>query len=434
MRSVYEILRAKRDGGELSREELAYLVAGVVSGEVPDYQAAAFLMAAVIRGLSTAEMAALTEAMRDSGDSWDLSDLAPVVDKHSTGGVGDKTTLVLAPLVAAAGGRVGMMSGRGLGHTGGTLDKLAAIPGFRTDLDLPRVRKALKEVGAALFAQTDTVAPADRKLYALRDVTGTVESLGLIVASILSKKLASGTTGIVFDVKTGNGAFLKTVAESRALGRALVDTSRAAGRQASGWITDMSRPLGRAVGNSLEAEESILVLRNEGPAPVRELCLVLGADMLRFAEPGISEGEARRRLESAFDSGRAAERFARLIEFQGGDPKVVEDLSRLPQPKSRTPAKAPRSGFVRAIQTERMGFLSIDIGCGRRRREDEIDFASGFLVEKSVGDRVEKGETLAVLCLGERPAPRPGIEKELAALFEIGNEAAVPPDLAIERL
>ena len=434
MRSVYEILRAKRDGGELSREELAYLVAGVVSGEVPDYQAAAFLMAAVIRGLSTAEMAALTEAMRDSGDSWDLSDLAPVVDKHSTGGVGDKTTLVLAPLVAAAGGRVGMMSGRGLGHTGGTLDKLAAIPGFRTDLDLPRVRKALKEGGAALFAQTDTVAPADRKLYALRDVTGTVESLGLIVASILSKKLASGTTGIVFDVKTGNGAFLKTVAESRALGRALVDTSRAAGRQASGWITDMSRPLGRAVGNSLEAEESILVLRNEGPAPVRELCLVLGADMLRFAEPGISEGEARRRLESAFDSGRAAERFARLIEFQGGDPKVVEDLSRLPQPKSRTPAKAPRSGFVRAIQTERMGFLSIDIGCGRRRREDEIDFASGFLVEKSVGDRVEKGETLAVLCLGERPAPRPGIEKELAALFEIGNEAAVPPDLAIERL
>ena len=434
MRSVYEILRAKRDGGELSREELAYLVAGVVSGEVPDYQAAAFLMAAVIRGLSTAEMAALTEAMRDSGDSWDLSDLAPVVDKHSTGGVGDKTTLVLAPLVAAAGGRVGMMSGRGLGHTGGTLDKLAAIPGFRTDLDLPRVRKALKEVGAALFAQTDTVAPADRKLYALRDVTGTVESLGLIVASNLSKKLASGTTGIVFDVKTGNGAFLKTVAESRALGRALVDTSRAAGRQASGWITDMSRPLGRAVGNSLEAEESILVLRNEGPAPVRELCLVLGADMLRFAEPGISEGEARRRLESAFDSGRAAERFARLIEFQGGDPKVLEDLSRLPQPKSRTPAKAPRSGFVRAIQTERMGFLSIDIGCGRRTREDEIDFASGFLVEKSVGDRVEKGETLAVLCLGERPAPRPGIEKELAALFEIGDEAAAAPDLAIERL
>src|ERR1700687_1305816 len=280
MRSVYEILRAKREGQELPKEEIAFLVRGVVSGEVPDYQAAAFLMAAVIRGLSTAEMAALTEAMRDSGDSWDLSDLAPVVDKHSTGGVGDKTTLVLAPLVAADGGRVGMMSGRGLGHTGGTLDKLAAIPGFRTDLDLPRVRKALTTVGAALFAQTDAIAPADRTLYALRDVTGTVESLGLIVASILSKKLASGTTGIVFDVKTGNGAFLKTIEESRALGRALVDTARAAGRQATGWITDMSRALGRAVGNALEAAESIRVLRGEGPQRVAECCLVLGAEML----------------------------------------------------------------------------------------------------------------------------------------------------------
>jgi pyrimidine-nucleoside phosphorylase len=326
------------------------------------------------------------------------------------------------------------MSGRGLGHTGGTLDKLAAIPGFRTDLDLPRVRKALTEVGAALFAQTDTVAPADRKLYALRDVTGTVESLGLIVASILSKKLASGTTGIVFDVKTGNGAFLKTVDESRALGRALVDTSRAAGRDATGWITDMSRPLGRAVGNALEAEESILVLRNEGPEPVRELCLILGAEMLRFAEPGISEEAARKKLEDALASGRAAEKFRDLIAFQGGDPKVMDDLSRLPQPKKKVPALAPRSGFVRSIQTERMGFLSIDIGCGRRKREDEIDFAAGFLVEKTVGDRVEKGEPLAILCLGDRPAPRPDFERELAGLFEIGDSPAAPPPLAIERL
>ncbi|HYT31956.1 MAG TPA: thymidine phosphorylase, partial [Thermoanaerobaculia bacterium] len=385
MRSIYEILRAKRDGRELANAEIAFLIQGVVSGEVPDYQAAAFLMAAVIRGLSTAEMAALTEAMRDSGDAWDLSDLAPVVDKHSTGGVGDKATLVLAPLVAAAGARVGMMSGRGLGHTGGTLDKLAAIPGFRTDLDLPRVREALRTVGAALFAQTDSIAPADRTLYALRDVTGTVESLGLIVASILSKKLASGTTGIVFDVKTGNGAFLKTVDESRALGRALVDTSRAAGRQASGWITDMSRPLGRGVGNALEAEESIRVLRNEGPAAVRDLCLVLGVDMLRFAEPSLSEQEARGRLVKAFDSGQAAEKFGQLVEFQGGNRKAVDDVSLLPQPKRKVPAVAPRSGIVQSIQTERMGILSIDIGCGRRTREDTIDFAAGFLVEKTVG-------------------------------------------------
>ncbi len=434
MRSVYEILRAKRDGRELSRDEIAFLIRGVVSGEVPDYQAAAFLMAAVIRGLSTPEMAALTEAMRDSGEVWNLSDLAPVVDKHSTGGVGDKTTLVLAPLVAAAGARVGMMSGRGLGHTGGTLDKLAAIPGFRTDLDLTRVKEALRRVGAALFAQTDAIAPADRKLYALRDVTGTVESLGLIVASILSKKLASGTTGIAFDVKTGNGAFLKTVEESRALGRALVDTSRAAGREAAGWITDMSRPLGRAVGNALEAEEAILSLRNEGPPPLRELCLVLGADMLRFSEPELSEARARARLEEAFDSGKAAQKFGELIEFQGGDRRVLDDVTLLPQPKKKVPAVAPRSGFIRSIQTEKMGFLSIDIGCGRRKREDSLDFAAGFLVEKTVGGRVEKGEPLALVCYGDRPTPRPNFEQELVALFEIGDEPVEPPLLTIEKL
>jgi len=434
MRSVYEILRAKRDGSELSKEGIGFLIGAVVSGEVPDYQTAAFLMASVIRGLTTPEMAALTEAMRDSGETWDLSDLAPVVDKHSTGGVGDKTTLVLAPLVAAAGARVGMMSGRGLGHTGGTLDKLAAIPGFRTDMDLPRVKEALRRVGAALFAQTDAIAPADRKLYALRDVTGTVESLGLIVASILSKKLASGTTGIVFDVKTGNGAFLKTVDESRALGRALVDTSRAAGREATGWITDMSRPLGRAVGNALEAEESILSLRNEGPSRLRELCLVLGAEMLQFAEPKLSREQARLRLEGAFDSGKAAEKFGDLIEFQKGDRRVVDDPRLLPRPKKKVPALAPRSGYVRAIQTEKMGLLSIDIGCGRRKREDTIDFAAGFLVEKTVGDRVEKGEPLAVVCYGDRPAPRPNFEAEVAALFEIGDAPAPPPPLAIERL
>ena len=434
MRTIYEILRAKRDGKELAAEEIASLVGGLVSGQVADYQAAAFLMAAMINGLSTAEAAALTEAMRDSGEKWDLSDLAPVVDKHSTGGVGDKVTLVLAPLVAACGVRVGMMSGRGLGHTGGTLDKLAAIPGFRTDLDERGVRQMLQKVGAALFAQTDAIAPADRILYALRDVTGTVESLSLITASILSKKLASGTTGIVFDVKTGDGAFMKTVEESRALGHSLVETARAAGRQASGWITDMSRPLGRAVGNSLEAEEAIRVLRGEGPGTVREISVRLGAEMLAFAEPDLLEPAARERLEAAISSGKAARVFERLIEGQGGDPKVVENPSLLPQPKEKIPAVAPRSGVVQAIATERMGFLSIDIGCGRRRREDTIDPAAGFLVEKTVGDRVREGEPLAFLCLGERPAPRSGIEKELAELFTIGDAPAAPPPLMLEKL
>ncbi|MGH9399265.1 MAG: thymidine phosphorylase [Thermoanaerobaculia bacterium] len=434
MRSVYEILRAKRDGQELTREQIQGFIAGVVSGEIPDYQTAAFLMASVIRGLTTAETAALTEAMRDSGDCWDLSDIAPVVDKHSTGGVGDKVTLPLAPMVAAAGARVGMMSGRGLGHTGGTLDKLASIPGFRTDLDLPRVKKALTTVGMALFQQTDSVAPADRTLYALRDVTGTVESLALITASILSKKLASGTHGIVFDVKTGNGAFMKTLADSRALGRSLVDTTRAAGRQAAGWITDMSRPLGRAVGNALEAEESIRVVRGEGPERVEEACLVMGAEMLRFAESSLSEADARARLRKTVSSGAAARVFEKAIEFQGGDPRVVENLKLLPQPRQKTPATAPRSGFVCSIQTEKMGFLSIDIGCGRRKREDTIDFAAGFLVEKTVGDRVEKGEPLAIVCLGDRPLPRPGYVAEIAALFDIGDTPGTPSPLAIERL
>jgi len=434
VRSIYEVLRAKRDGQELTRDEIAAFVRGVVAGSIPDYQAAAFLMATVIRGMTTAETAALTEAMRDSGECWDLSDLAPVVDKHSTGGVGDKVTLPLAPLVAAAGGRVAMMSGRGLGHTGGTLDKLAAIPGFRTDLDLARVRKALDTVGVALFQQTDSVAPADRTLYALRDVTATVESLALITASILSKKLASGTHGIVFDVKTGNGAFMKALGDSRALGRSLVDTTRAAGRHASGWITDMSRPLGRAVGNALEAEESIQVLKGQGPGPVREACFLLGADMLRFADPSLPEAEARRRLKQALDSGKAAEVFERAIEFHGGDPRVVADPSRLPRPSQQLPAVAPRAGIVQSIETERMGFLSIEIGCGRRTREDAVDPAAGFLVEKTVGDRVERGEPLAIVCLGSRPLPRPTYVEDVAALFRIGDAPATPPALAVERL
>ena len=434
MRSVYELLRAKRDGQELAPDEIAAFVHGVVGASVPDYQAAAFLMATAIRGMTTAETAALTEAMRVSGESWDLSDLAPVMDKHSTGGVGDKVTLPLAPLVAAAGGRVAMMSGRGLGHTGGTLDKLASIPGFRTDLDLPRVRKALETVGVALFQQTDRVAPADRLFYELRDVTGTVESLALITASILSKKLASGTHGIVFDVKTGNGAFMKTVAESRALGRSLVDTSRAAGRKASGWITDMSRPLGRAVGNALEVEESIQVLKGEGPRPVLEACLLLGAEMLLLAEPALSEADARQRLASALSSGKAAEVFEKTIEHQGGDPRVVADPSRLPRPSTTRPAVAPLAGIVQSIETERMGFLSIGIGCGRRTREDTVDPAAGFLVEKTVGDRVERGEPLALVCLGDRPVPLPSYFDEVAGLFAIGDAPATPAPLAIEKL
>ena len=406
-----------------------------MSGKIPDYQTAAFLMAAVIRGMTTAETAALTEAMRDSGDCWDLSDLAPVVDKHSTGGVGDKVTLVLAPLVAAAGGRVGMMSGRGLGHTGGTLDKLAAIPGFPDGPRSAAGQESARDRGHGPVS-ADRLGRSGRQdalRPARRDGDGRVPGPDRRLDPVEEARLRD-THGIVFDVKTGNGAFMKTIEDSRALGRSLVDTSRAAGRQATGWITDMSRPLGRAVGNALEAEESILVLRNEGPDGSREICLLMGVDMLRFAEPSLSESEARERLAKAIASGQAARVLEKSIEFQGGDPKVVQDPSRLPQPKQKIPALAARSGFVRSIQTEKMGFLSIDIGCGRAKREDTIDFAAGFLVEKTVGDKVEKGEPLVVVCLGDRPLPREGFVAEIAALYEIGDTPGTPAPLAVERL
>ena len=432
-----EIIRKKRDGGELLAEEIAFIVRGIHDGGLSEGQVAAFAMAVFFRGMTTAERVALTLALMRSGAQLEWKSLAlpgPVIDKHSSGGVGDKVSLMLAPIVAACGAFVPMISGRGLGHTGGTLDKLSAISGYETQPDIATFRKVVREVGCAIIGQTDDLAPADRRLYATRDVTGTVESISLIVASILSKKLASGTTGIVFDVKTGDGAFLKTVDESRELGRALVDTSRAAGREASGWITDMSRPLGRAVGNALEADESIRVLRNEGPDRIREICILLGTDMLRFAEPSLSEEDARARLGKAFDSGAAAKKFEEMIEFQGGNPRAVADPSILPQPRQKIPALSLRGGYVRSISTEKMGFLSIDIGCGRRRREDEIDPAAGFLVEKNVGDRVEPGETLAWLCLGEREPPRPNMERELAALFHVGDTKVEPPALAVERL
>jgi pyrimidine-nucleoside phosphorylase len=434
VRSVYEILRAKRDGSELSSEEIAHLVGGIVEGSVPDYQAAAFLMASAIRGMTTAETAALTAAMRDSGEVWDLGDLAPVVDKHSTGGVGDKITLVLAPLVASCGVRVGMMSGRGLGHTGGTLDKLAAIPGFRTDLGLSEFRELLETVGAALIGQTGAIAPADRILYALRDVTGTVESIPLIAASILSKKLASGTTGIAFDVKTGNGAFMKRREDAERLGRALVDTTRAAGRRAAGFLTDMSRPLGRAVGNALEADEAIRVLRGEGPEDVHDLAITLGVEMLRFADSSLSEADARRRLGAAIQTGRAAEKFGQIIGRQGGDPRLIEDLSLLPQPSRRLAVRAEAEGLLRSIATERMGFLSIEIGCGRRTKDDVIDPAAGFLVEKTVGDPVREGEPLITVCLGARAIPREGFLEDVLGLFEIGGDRIVPPERILKRL
>jgi pyrimidine-nucleoside phosphorylase len=434
VRSVYEILRAKRDGCELAADEIARLVEGAVDGSISDYQVAAFLMAVAIRGMTTAESAALTLAMRDSGEVWDLGDLAPVVDKHSTGGVGDKVTLVLAPLVAACGARVGIMSGRGLGHTGGTLDKLAAIPGFRTAVTLDQFRNLLKTVGAALVGQTEEIAPADRVLYALRDVTGTVESIPLIAASILSKKLACGTTGIVFDVKSGDGAFMKRRPDAERLGRVLVDTAREAGRRAGGLLTDMSRPLGRAIGNALEVEEAIHVLRGGGPKEVRELSIALGSEMLRFSDPTLTASEARERLDGAIEGGAGAAKLAEIIERQHGDPRVVEDPAILPQPSRRISVRADRDGFVQSVAAERLGFLSVEIGCGRRKRDDAIELAAGFLMEKTVGDSVAVGEPVATVCLGRREIPRADFLDDVRTAFEIGERHIEPPERILAAL
>jgi pyrimidine-nucleoside phosphorylase len=409
----------KRDGGELSDGEIADFVAGVTDKTISDEQAAAFLMAVCCRGMTTAETAALTYAMMRSGETWDLSRHGFVADKHSTGGVGDKATLVLAPLLAAVGVKAGMMSGRGLGHTGGTLDKLEAIPGFRTGLPKADFDRLLDTVGCALIGQTDSIAPADRRLYALRDVTGTVESIPLITASILSKKLATGAHAVVFDVKTGNGAFMADSKDAERLGRALVDTTRATGRKASGYLTAMDRPVGEAVGNANEVAESIRMLAGEGPADLRENTLLLGADLVLAAGLETSAKDARRRLNAALSDGRALEVFATLIAAQGGDATICDDVTRLPQPASRREVLAQEGGVVSRITTREVGMLAIELGCGRAKKDDVIDPASGFCVKKKPGDAVERGEPLLVVELGRTAKPKSDFFDRLAACWTI---------------
>ncbi len=407
MTLIVRTITKKRDGGELTEGEIADFVSGVTTKAVTDEQAAALLMAICCRGMTTLETAALTFAMMRSGETWDLTAHGFVADKHSTGGVGDKSTLVLAPLLASIGVKAGMMSGRGLGHTGGTLDKLEAIPGFQTALPRADFDRLLSTVGCALIGQTEHIAPADRRLYALRDVTGTVESIPLITASILSKKLATGAHAVVFDVKTGNGAFMAKTEDAKTLGTALVETTRATGRKASGYITAMDRPIGEAVGNANEVAESIRMLSGEGPADLRENVLLLGADLVLAAGLETSPKEARRRLNAALSDGRALETLARLIAAQGGDAGVCDDLSRLPRPVNHIDVPAREDGVVTGIATREIGLLAIELGCGRVRRDDVVDPASGFRILKKPGLAVAKGEPLAVVELGPSARTEP---------------------------
>ena len=417
----------KRDGGELTEGEIADFVAGVTGGEITDEQAAALLMAICCRGMTTPETAALTFAMMRSGDTWDLTAHGFVADKHSTGGVGDKSTLVLAPLLAAVGVKAGMMSGRGLGHTGGTLDKLEAIPGFKTALPRADFDRLLETVGCALIGQTDTIAPADRRLYALRDVTGTVESIPLITASILSKKLATGAHAVVFDVKTGNGAFMAKASDAKVLGTALVETTRATGRKASGYITAMDRPVGEAIGNANEVAESIQMLRGEGPMDLRENVLLLGADLVLAAGLEKSAKEARSRLNAALSDGRALDVFAKLIAAQGGDASVCDDPKRLPQPVRSEPIVSPREAVVSKVETRELGLLAIELGCGRTKRDDVIDAASGFRILKKPGDHVNAGEPLLIVEYGPGAKPGPGFVDRIAACFGLAAAGSTLP-------
>jgi pyrimidine-nucleoside phosphorylase len=395
---VIDLIRKKRDGGALSEAEIEYLVAGCTGGSIPDYQMAAWLMAAVIRGMTREETAALTHAMLHSGEVLELSFLpAKKVDKHSTGGVGDKTSLVLAPLVAAGGLFVPMISGRGLGHTGGTLDKLESIPGFRVGLPVSEFHRVLKACGCSMIGQTEKIAPADRKLYALRDVTGTVESPYLICASIMSKKLAEGTDALVLDVKTGSGAFMKKEEDAVFLAELMVETGERMGKQMVALITDMNQPLGRTVGNALEVRECIEVLHGGGPADLRELCFDLAAWMFHLGGASKTVADGKRLAEQIIASGKAFDRFRQMVELQGGDISVIDDPARLPSADHRVEVASSGAGYVTAIACEQVGTACVILGGGRERKEDSVDPAVGIEVHKKIGDKVSAGESLCTI-------------------------------------
>ncbi len=433
MRAV-DLIRHKRDGGTLDRGAIDFFVRGVTAGDLPDYQASALLMAILLRGMSAEETADLTDAMVRSGVRVEYPGLDGVpVDKHSTGGVGDKTSLILAPLAAACGAYVPMMSGRGLGHTGGTLDKLEAIPGFRTGLTLEELRGALGAVGCAMIGQTAEIAPADRKLYALRDVTGTVESIPLICASIMSKKIAEGIGGLVLDVKTGAGAFMKTPAASRQLAEALVAIGVAAGLRTEALITSMDAPLGRMVGNALEVTESIETLKGRGPAGLELLSVTLAARMLITAGLAADEFSAERRVRAALASGAGLEKFRQIIERQGGDPRVIDDDTRLPAAPDRRPLSAAGPGYVATIDAEAVGRAAVALGAGRAALDDVVDPGVGIEVLTPVGTAVSAGA--AMLMVHHRGGR--GLEEALALLAAAVTIADAPPEpvpLIVERI
>ena len=428
------LIERKRDGHRIEPGEFRALANAYAAGHVPDYQMAAFLMACFLRGLDRVETSALTEAMLRSGETLDLSDLGkPRIDKHSTGGVGDKVSIVLAPLVSSLGVAVPMMSGRGLGHTGGTLDKLESIPGFETALTLAQAHAQLAQVGCALMGQTHEIAPADKKMYALRDATGTVESIPLIAASIMSKKLAEGLTGLVIDVKRGSGAFLPELERGLELATTMIELGADRDCPVVALLTAMDRPLGRSCGNALEVEESIAALRGEGPPDLMAVTYALGAEMLVLADVASDVDAARRMMEIAIGTGRAAEHFQKIIELQGGNPAVVDDPALLPQAAEVELFTAPRRGFVARIEPRAVGRGVTALGGGRTTMEDKLDLSVGFVISARPGDWVELGEPLATIFARDRAGVEVG-RSALRTAITIADEADPPLPLVSHRV
>lgn len=394
---IYDIITKKKHGEELTDEEIKFFIEGYTCGDIPDYQVSALLMAICLRGCTSREAATLTQAICDSGDVVDLSMLGEsTVDKHSTGGVGDKTTMIIAPIVASLGAKVAKMSGRGLGHTGGTVDKLESFPGYKTSLSPEEFIEQVKRIGIAVIGQSGNLAPADKKLYALRDVTATVDSIPLITSSIMGKKLAAGTKSIVLDVKYGSGSFMKTPEAATELARSMVDIGYKRGRRVSALITNMDVPLGHAVGNILEVKEAIEVLSGRGPADLREVAISLATEMIHLSL-GKEPLEARRMCEEAISSGRARVKFVEWIGEQGGDARYAEDPELFPKAAYVKEVRAESDGYITSMNTEQIGLASVALGAGRVTKEDKIDFTAGIIIEKKTGDRISRGEVIATL-------------------------------------
>ena len=421
---MYDLILKKKQGGELSTDEIRYMIEGFTEGSIPDYQMSAMTMAICFRGMTPRETVDLTLAMRDSGDVLDLSGIKGIkVDKHSTGGVGDKTSLALTPIIAALGVPVAKMSGRGLGHTGGTIDKLECFDGFTTALSEEQFAGNVNTIGIAIAGQTANLAPADKKLYALRDVTATVDQMSLIASSIMSKKLASGSDAIVLDVKTGNGAFMKKLEDSRALAKEMVSIGTMAGKKTVAVITDMDQPLGRAVGNSLEVREAIDTLRGEGPADFKEVVFALGSQMLMLAGRAADEKEARALMEGVIQDGSALDKFAQFVRAQGGDAAPVYDTSLLPVAGKTLEATAKESGYVHRILAEDIGIACMTLGGGRETKESAIDLSVGIILEKKNGNAVSAGEVLATI-YGNDDAKMQAAYEKIAHAYEIAKEPA----------